>query len=111
MHRSVETTETPPSQRPWVGRPLERFEDDALLRGAGRFLDDLDPAPGAHHAAVLRSPRAHARVVRLDPARALRIPGVTGVLTGAEVVEMSRPFPAACPTEIPCYAAAADVAR
>src|ERR671939_59743 len=56
------------SQETWVGRPLERFEDDSLLRGAGRFLDDLDPAPGAHHAAVLRSPHAHARIVRLDAA-------------------------------------------
>ena len=94
-----------------MGRALERFEDDALLRGAGRFLDDLDPAPGARHAAVLRSPHAHARIVRLDATRALEIPGVTGVLTGAEVAEGSRPFPAACPTEVPCYAAAAEVAR
>ena len=107
----MSTTDTSVSRETWVGRPVERFEDAALLRGAGRFLDDLDPAPGAHHAAVLRSSRAHARIIRLDPARALRIPGVTGVLTGAEVVEMSRPFPAACPTEIPCYAAAADVTR
>ena len=104
-------TETLRAQETWVGRPVERFEDDALLRGAGRFLDDLDPAPGAHHAAVLRSPHAHARIVRLDAAAALRIPGVTGVLTGPEVVASSRPFPAAAPTEIPCYAAAGDVAR
>src|ERR687889_818948 len=103
--------ETLTSQETWVGRPLERFEDEALLRGAGRFLDDLDPAPGAHHAAVLRSPLAHARVVRLDAARALEMPGVTGVLTGAEVVAMSRPFPAAVTTEIPCYAAAHEPAR
>ena len=107
----MSTTETRLSQETWVGRALERFEDDALLRGAGRFLDDLDPAPGAHHAAVLRSPHAHARVVRLDATRALEIPGVTGVLTGAEVAEGSRPFPAACPTEVPCYAAAAEVTR
>src|ERR687889_788021 len=103
--------ETLTSQETWVGRPLERFEDDALLRGAGRFLDDLDPAPGAHHAAVLRSPHAHARIARVDAAAALRIPGVTGALTGAEVVASSRPFPAAAPTEIPCYAAAGEVAR
>jgi hypothetical protein len=38
----------------WVGRGLPRFEDEALLRGRGRFPDDLDPVPGAHHAAVLR---------------------------------------------------------
>src|SRR5919199_6467693 len=103
--------ETLTSQETWVGRPLERFEDDALLRGAGRFLDDLDPAPGAHHAAVVRSPHAHARITRLDVHRALSLPGVTGVLTGAQVVELSRPFPAACPTDVPCYAAAAEVTR
>jgi 2-furoyl-CoA dehydrogenase large subunit len=95
----------------WIGRPLERFEDEALLRGAGRFLDDFDPAPGAHHAAVLRSTSAHARIVGIDVSRALEMPGVTGVLTGADVAELSRPFPAACPTEIPCYAAAPEVAR
>ena len=67
----MSTTETRRSQETWVGRALERFEDDALLRGAGRFLDDLDPAPGAHHAAVLRSPHAHARIVGLE------IPGMT----------------------------------
>ena len=106
----MSTTE-PLLSHTWVGRPLERFEDEALLRGAGRFLDDLDPAPRAHHAAVLRSPYAHARIVRLEPGPALRMPGVTGVLTGGEVAELSRPFPAACPTEVPCYAAAAEVAR
>src|ERR671933_517231 len=100
--------ETLTSQETWVGRPLERFEDDALLRGAGRFLDDLDPAPGAHHAAVLRSVHAHARIVGLDASAALRIPGVTGVLTGADVLELARPFPAACRTDVPCYAAAAE---
>ncbi|HEY2636091.1 MAG TPA: hypothetical protein VGI54_01780, partial [Solirubrobacteraceae bacterium] len=104
-------SETAVAREAWVGRPLERFEDEALLRGAGRFLDDLDPAPGAHHAAVLRSPSAHARIVSLDTRRALARPGVTGVLTGAEVVASSRPFPAAARTEIPCHAAAAEVTR
>ena len=98
-------------EQTWVGRPLERFEDEALLRGAGRFLDDLDPDPRAHHAAVLRSTRAHARIARLDASRALDMPGVTGVLTGADVVELSKPFPAACPTDVPCYAAAGEIAR
>jgi len=95
----------------WVGRALPRFEDEALLRGRGRFLDDLDPVPGAHHAAVLRSTHAHARIRRLDVEAALRVPGVTGVLTGAEVQEMARPFPAACEAPIPYYAAAGEVAR
>src|SRR5947209_2273745 len=95
----------------WVGRPLRRFEDDALLRGEGRFIDDLDPVPNACHAAILRSPFAHARIVGVDPSRALALPGVVGVLTGAEVESMSRPFPVGVENAPASYSAAAEVAR
>jgi 2-furoyl-CoA dehydrogenase large subunit len=95
----------------WLGRSLPRLEDDALLRGEGRFLDDLDPVPNAKHAAVLRSPFAHARILRLDPSAALDLPGVVGVLTGQDVAELSRPFPAGIDSPIPYYAAATEVAR
>ena len=47
----------------WVGRSLLRVEDEALLRGEGRFIDDLEPVPHAWHAAIVRSQLAHARVV------------------------------------------------
>src|SRR5581483_3502511 len=76
----------------WVGRAVRRPEDEPLLRGKGQFIDDIEPVPHAGHAAILRSPFAHARIVRLDPAPALAHPGVLGVLTGAEVVAGSRPF-------------------
>ena len=46
-----------------VGQAMTRKEDDALLRGAGRYVSDVTPA-GALHAVVLRSPRAHARLSR-----------------------------------------------
>jgi len=95
----------------WVGRPLRRLEDEALLRGEGRFIDDLDPVPHAGHAAVLRSLLAHARIARLDASAALELPGVIGVLTGAEVVAMSRPFPVGVDGARPYYAAAAEIAR
>ncbi|HEY4622075.1 MAG TPA: xanthine dehydrogenase family protein molybdopterin-binding subunit [Gaiellaceae bacterium] len=95
----------------WVGRPLERLEDAALLRGEGRFIDDLAPVAGARHAAILRSPLAHARIVRLDPAAALAAPGVVGVLTGADVAALSRPFPAGIASPIPHYAAAHETVR
>jgi len=95
----------------WLGRSLPRLEDDALLRGEGRFLDDLDPVPNAKHAAVLRSPFAHARILRLDPSATLDRPGVVGVLTGQDVAELSRPFPAGIDSPIPHYAAATEVAR
>ena len=46
----------------WVGRALPRVEDETLLRGLGRFMDDIEPMPHAGHAAILRSPFAHARI-------------------------------------------------
>ncbi len=95
----------------WVGRPLPRLEDEALLRGEGRFIDDLDPVANARHAAVLRSPFAHARITRLEPAPALELPGVVGVLTGADVAELSRPFPAGIASPIPHFAAAHETTR
>jgi 2-furoyl-CoA dehydrogenase large subunit len=95
----------------WVGRPMLRVEDELLLRGLGSFVDDIDPVPHAGHAAILRSQLAHARITRLDATRALAHEGVLGVLTGADVVEMSRPFPVAVEGVRPYYAAASDVAR
>ncbi len=94
----------------WVGRSVLRVEDEALLRGAGRFLDDLSPVPHAYHAAVVRSHLPHARI-RVDPAPALEAPGVVGVLTGEDVQALSRPFPAGIDSPVPHYAAAVETAR
>ncbi len=94
----------------WVGRSVLRVEDEALLRGEGRFLDDLAPAPHAWHAAIVRSQLPHARV-SVDPAAALAAPGVVGVLTGEDVQALSRPFPAGIDSPVPYYAAAAGTAR
>ena len=87
-----------------------RVEDDALLRGEGRFLDDLAPVARTFHAAVVRSQLAHARI-EVDATAALAAPGVVGVLTGADVAELSRPFPAGIETGVPQYAAAIDTVR
>ena len=75
----------------WIGRPLKRREDHRLLTGAGRYVDDLRPA-GCAHVTLLRSPHAHARVVRVDVERARRAPGVVAVVTGAEVRHLA-PMP------------------
>ena len=66
------------------------MEDDALLRGEGRFLDDLAPVAAPFHAAIVRSQLAHARIA-VDATAALAAPGVVGVLTGADVAALSRP--------------------
>ena len=95
----------------WVGFPVERVEDEALLRGEGWFMDDLQPLPGIAEAAVVRSTVAHARIRSLDVSAALAVKGVRGVLTGAQVGELTRPFPSAVRAAIDYRAAAVDVAR
>jgi 2-furoyl-CoA dehydrogenase large subunit len=94
----------------WVGRSLTRVEDDALLRGEGRFMDDLEPVPHAWHAAIVRSQVAHARVT-VDASTVRAVDGVRGVLTGEDVERLSKPFPAGIESPAPHYAAAVGTAR
>jgi aerobic carbon-monoxide dehydrogenase large subunit len=78
------------------GQTLRRIEDPALLRGQGRFTDDL-VRPGQAWLAFVRSPHAHARLGAIDTTEALALPGVRAVHTGAELVAAGvRPlaFPA-----------------
>ncbi len=62
-----------------------RVEDLRLVRGAGRYTDDIAPE-GALHGVFLRSPMAHARIRSIDTAAALAMPGVVAVFTGADMV-------------------------
>jgi carbon-monoxide dehydrogenase large subunit len=66
-----------------LGQPVSRFEDPRLLRGGGRYVDDI-VLPGMAFGVVLRSPHAHARVRSIDTAAARAAPGVLAVLTGAD---------------------------
>ncbi|MDH3752716.1 MAG: enoyl-CoA hydratase-related protein [Acidimicrobiia bacterium] len=63
------------------------------------------------HVAIVRSPLAHGRVVRIDCEAALAMDGVVGVVTGADVAELSRPIPAVIQSPIDYFAAAVDVVR
>ena len=101
----------PSSDPPWVGRPLPRKEDQALLSGRARFIDDLAPVPGLKHAAVLRSPHPHARIRGIDAARALALPGVVGVVTGAELARMVGPIPSVVRAPVPYFPFAVDRVR
>jgi aerobic carbon-monoxide dehydrogenase large subunit len=67
----------------WTGRSLPRREDDRLLRGAGRFVDDID-IDGQLHAAFVRSPIAHGLIRSIDTARARAMPGVVTVAVLAD---------------------------
>lgn len=64
----------------FVGARVKRTEDPALLRGRGRFVDDIH-LPGMLEAAFVRSPHAHARIKAVDVSAALAVPGVHAVLT------------------------------
>jgi carbon-monoxide dehydrogenase large subunit len=69
-----------------VGQSVLRKEDDALIRGKGRYTDDVAPQP-ALHALVLRSPHAHAKFT-VDTARARGLPGVGVVLTAEDISDL-----------------------
>ncbi len=99
-----------PSMSKWVGKSVRRKEDVLLLTGKGRFADDLKFA-NLVHAAMLRSPYAHARISAINASKALAVRGVIGVLTGKEVGQMSKPFPAAFPTRMRYYSAAVEKVR
>src|SRR5690349_16765692 len=75
----------------YVGRRLERVEDGALLTGRGRYGDDVPVSPRTVHAAILRSPHAHAEIVSIDGSDALAN-GALAVLTGEDIRKISEPF-------------------
>src|SRR5438128_2534636 len=66
--------------RALMGRSVLRVEDARLLRGAGRFIDDIE-LPGLLHAAFVRSPVAHAWLRGIDTTRASEVAGVHAALT------------------------------
>jgi len=71
-------------QSSYIGQPMARVEDDALLRGQGRYVADLSPA-GVLHAAFVRSPVARAALNAVNGSAAGQYPGVLLVLTGSMV--------------------------
>ena len=78
------------------GEPIERNEDRRLLTGQALFIDDVE-LPGMLHAALLRSPVAHARIVKIDVARALQRPGVVAAYVAADLGDYWQPGPVLVP--------------
>jgi carbon-monoxide dehydrogenase large subunit len=66
-----------------IGQSVSRFEDPRLLRGGGRYVDDI-ALPNMAHGVVLRSPHAHARIRAIDTAAARSAPGVLALITAKE---------------------------
>ncbi len=80
------SSQTTPGRGPYIGRPMPRYEDLRLVRGQGRYTDDLS-LPGQGYAVFVRAPHAHARILRIDTAAARAMPGVVAVLTGQDYVD------------------------
>ncbi|HLV34264.1 MAG TPA: molybdopterin cofactor-binding domain-containing protein [Spirillospora sp.] len=76
-----------------IGAPIKRAEDPRLITGEARYLDDIH-LPGMLHAAILRSPHAHARIRRIDTSKAAALPGVIAVYTGRDFEDLP-PLPCA----------------
>ena len=76
----------------FIGDRLLRKEDPRLVQGRGRYVGDI-ALPGMLHAAILRSPHAHARLGAIDAARALKAAGVVGVVTFADLGDAARQLP------------------
>ena len=95
----------------YVGQPIERVEDEILLMGRAQFSDHLPTRAGTLHAAILRSPHAHAEIISIDTSRAEKMPGVSLVMTGEDIKEMSDSFLIVLRAPINQWALAADKVR
>jgi 2-furoyl-CoA dehydrogenase large subunit len=109
VHREIAFQ--PLDSAPHLGRARVRLEDAALVTGRGQYADDLGVKPGTLHAAILRSPHAHAALLAIDAAPALASRGVRAVLTGADVQRWSQPFVAGVKAPLQYWALAVDRVR
>jgi Aerobic-type carbon monoxide dehydrogenase, large subunit CoxL/CutL homologs len=80
-----------------VGQSLRRREDPRLITGTATYVDDVK-MPGMHHACILRSPHAAARIRGIRTSRALEMPGVVAVFTGEDVAHLG---PVPCGAALP----------
>ena len=97
VDRTAPPVRTHKEDRKWVGKSIRRVEDPKFLRGRGGYIGDMT-VPGMLHAAVLRSPHAHATITAIDTAAAEAVPGVHAVITGAQAAELTDPLPDFGPT-------------
>lgn len=76
----------------FIGQPMPVVEDRRFVRGRGRYINDLE-LTGMLHLGVVSAPVAHARIISVDVADALKVPGVVAALTGADIVQYMEPLP------------------
>jgi len=85
---AVETTHEVVTKTPvkvcGMGHRMKRKEDPRFIQGKGRYVDDVR-LPGMLHMDLVRSPYAHAKILKIDSSEALKIPGVVAVITGQDL--------------------------
>src|SRR5271169_2685507 len=82
---------------PLVGKSIRRREDPRLITGTAVYVDDIK-MPGMHHACIVRSPHAAARIKSINTKPALERPGVAAVFTGADIKTLG---PVPCGAALP----------
>jgi CO/xanthine dehydrogenase Mo-binding subunit len=102
--------ELPGQTRTWIGKSMKRVEDRRFLIGKGKYIDDYVVANMAH-AATVRSPHAHARIISIDTSKAKALPGVIGVYTGADLATVVDPCPSFASPPVTQRAMAIDKVR
>src|SRR5919206_4837965 len=108
-----EKTQTAQDGKPrykYIGADRKRVEDPRLLVGRGGYIADLK-FPGLLHAAILRSPLPHAKIVSIDATEALKLPGVVAVVTGEDCKAHMNPCMNFGPSSIPQFPLAVDKVR
>src|SRR5258708_4215326 len=75
----------------YVGRSVTRPNARRLTQGRGQYVDDI-VLPRMVHVAYVRSPHAHARIVAIKAKKALAMPGVVRIVTGAEIAMVCKPY-------------------
>src|ERR1700755_3594664 len=100
---NVNAAGNPGIATPWVGQSIPRVEDPALLSGRGRFIDDVGVRPGTLHAAILRSPHAHANIASVDVVAAKQARGVVAVLTGEDIKALTASLVVGVKAPVECW--------
>ncbi|MGH8248491.1 MAG: xanthine dehydrogenase family protein molybdopterin-binding subunit, partial [Gammaproteobacteria bacterium] len=103
-------TVTVTERKRWVGANVKRKEDPRFLTGTGRFVDDIR-LPDMLHAALVRSPYAHARIRSINATKAVQHVGVHAVVTGKDIAEASNSLHSVSPMAAHYYCMAVDKAR
>src|SRR5512140_347814 len=80
-----------------VGKSIRRREDPRLITGTATYVDDIQ-MPGMHHACIVRSPHAAARIRGINTKAALEAPGVLAVFTGSDTKDVG---PVPCGASLP----------